>query len=55
MEKGTTGLEIEARSGGEVLGMPRHWYIPTDLYEAHRPSAEITRLYLIIHDREGLA
>ena len=38
-----------------VLGMPRLWYIPTDLYEAHRPSAEITRSYLTTHNRQGLA
>ena len=38
-----------------VLGMPRLWYIPTDLYEAHRPSTESTRSYLTTHNRQGLA
>ena len=38
-----------------VLGMPRLWYIPTDLYEAHRPSTEEMRPYLITHNLRGLA
>ena len=38
-----------------VLGMPRLWYIPTDLYEAHRPSTEDMRPYLITPNLRGLA
>ena len=38
-----------------LLGMPRLWYIPTDLYEAHRPNAKDTRPYLITHNLRGLA
>ena len=47
--------EMAIKNRCQLLGMPRLWYIPTDLYEAHRPSAEITRSYLTTHNRQGRA